>query len=72
MQQIDINRAVRENRKVRFSHYFDGSLYYSTEFNETFPVPLSDIGNATFLSEDKALLFMRYMRKWNQSVQPNE
>lgn len=27
------------------------------------PVPLSDVGNATFLAEDKALLFMRYIRK---------
>lgn len=28
-----------------------------------FPVPISDIGNATFLAFDKAILFMRYIRK---------
>lgn len=28
-----------------------------------FPVPVSDIGNATFLAEDRAPLFMRYIRK---------
>lgn len=48
---------------VNFSHYFDGSLWYKTEDDFSFPVPVSDIGNATFLSTDKAILFMRYIRK---------
>lgn len=29
----------------------------------SFPVPITDCGDATFLVEDKALLFMRYIRK---------
>lgn len=28
-----------------------------------FPVPLSDIGDATLLATDKAIMFMRYIRK---------
>jgi hypothetical protein len=28
-----------------------------------FPVPLSDVGDATLLATDKAMLFMRYIRK---------
>ena len=28
-----------------------------------FPVPISDTGEATFLNSDKALYFMRYIRK---------
>lgn len=28
-----------------------------------FPVPISDIGNATFNRSDKGILFMRYIRK---------
>jgi len=28
-----------------------------------FPVPVSDCGDGTFLAEDKAILFMRYIRK---------
>ena len=35
---------------------------YETETYE-FPVPLSDIGDATLLVSDKAILFMRYIRK---------
>ena len=28
-----------------------------------FPVPLTDIGDATLLATDKAMVFMRYIRK---------
>jgi hypothetical protein len=38
-------------------------LWYVTECGFEFPVPTEDIGNATFLAEDKAMLFMRYIRK---------
>lgn len=65
---IDIKRAVSENRMVKFAYYRDEELWYVTEFDEKFPVPISDIGNAIFLAEDKALLFMRYMRKWNNHL----
>jgi hypothetical protein len=27
------------------------------------------VGDATFLSEDKGLLFMRYMRKYNKNLE---
>ena len=55
--------------RVFFVKYFDGSLYYRTEFtNFEFPVPISDIGTATFLAEDKAMLFMRWIRKQMEVV----
>lgn len=53
---------------VKFSHYFDGNLWYKTETNFVFPVPISDIGNATFLDKDKGILFMRYIRKHMEYV----
>lgn len=49
--------------RCRFAYYRDGALWYRTETNFIFPVPIEDIGNATFLDEDKAMLFMRYIRK---------
>lgn len=62
-----------ETRQVHFSHYRDGALWYRTESGLRpdgviqpgfdFPVPISDIGNATFFSSDRAPLFMRYIRK---------
>lgn len=65
---IDIKRAVSDKRMVRFCYYRDGSLWYRTEFKEIFPVPIDDIGTATFNDTEKALLFMRYMRKFNEQM----
>jgi len=66
---IDIKRAVSENRVVYFSHYHGGSLWYKTTFDELFNVPVEDIGNATFNTQEKALHLMRYMRKWNKVIE---
>lgn len=52
-----------KGKVVRFKFYKENELFYSTEDGFIFPVPISDIGNATFLAEDKAPLFMRYIRK---------
>lgn len=68
MSRVDVKRAVSEKREVKFCYYFDGALWYQTEFDEMFPVPVEDIGNVTFLNKDKAILFMRYMRKWNETL----
>lgn len=59
-----IKNMVKNKKKVYFSFYRDSELWYKTECGFEFPVPISDIGNATFLAEDKALLFMRYIRKY--------
>lgn len=48
---------------VRFTKYQDGNLYYITETGLEFTVPITDIGNAVFLSSDKAIMFMRWIRK---------
>ncbi len=65
---IDIKRAVSENRRVSFDFYRAGLLYYTTEFNEIFSVPVDDVGDATFNSNEKAIMLMRYMRKWNEAL----
>lgn len=53
---------------VKFQYFRDNNLYYKTETGLVFPVPISDVGNATFLVEDKAMLFMRYIRKHIESL----
>lgn len=58
-----VKECVNNDQKVRFSYYRAGNLYYRCENGLEFPVPISDIGEATFLAEDKAILFMRYI-KW--------
>jgi len=64
---VDIKEIVKDNI-VRFSRYRKGYAYYSVrvpseEAEYTFPVPLADIGDATLLATDKALVFMRYIRQ---------
>ena len=59
---ISIKSMVDNNQKVRFSWYRDGERYL-TESGFEFPVPVSDVGTAQLKSEDKAILFMRYIRR---------
>ena len=66
--KIDIKRAVSENRNVKFRNFQNGIFYYETEFEEVFPVPLEDLAGADLIACDKALLFMRYMRAYNKSL----
>ena len=56
-------KTMVKGKVVRFKYYRGGELFYETECGFIFPVPVSDTGHATFLAEDKALLFMRYIRK---------
>ena len=59
----NLKDMVSGGKLVTFTHYFDGNLWYKTEDGFSFPVPVSDIGTATFLASDRAMLFMRYIRK---------
>lgn len=65
---INIKESVKDGKYCRFSHYRDGSLWYLTENDDMFPVPIEDIGNAQFQSVEKAILLMRYMRKFNENI----
>ena len=60
---MNIKDMVGNNKKVKFIQYREGEFIYSTECGFEFPVPLADVGKATLLAEDKALLFLRYIRK---------
>ena len=59
---MNIKDMVKD-KSVTFQYYKDGQLFYSTECGFVFPVPIDDVGNATLNAKDKALLFMRYIRK---------
>ena len=63
---MNIKDIVKDNR-VRFLRYRQGVAYYAVSVSgeaedREFPVPLSDIGNATLLAEEKAIMLMRYIR----------
>ena len=56
-----------KGKKARFVFYRDGIFIYETEDGFQFPIPASDMGSATLLAEDKAILFMRWIRKHLES-----
>ncbi len=65
---MTITEMVKD-KNVKFVHYVGGNLWYQTQDGFMFPVPISDIGDATFMAEDKAILFMRYIRKHLQFLE---
>ena len=60
---FDLKTMIKDNRQVSFVRYKGGELWYATEDGFEFPVPVADVGGATMLAKDKALLFMRYLRR---------
>ena len=52
-----------KNKKVTFLFYKGRELWYTTECGFKFPVPISDTGTAAMNAEDKAILYMRWIRK---------
>ena len=58
-----LKEMVSNNQFVFFTRYCEGELFYRTECGFEFPVPIAEAGSAEFLAKDKALLFMRYIRK---------
>lgn len=64
---MDIKEIVRDN-VVRFERYRQGYAYYSVEVppqgaRYVFPVPLDDVGDATLGAVEKAIVFLRYIRR---------
>jgi hypothetical protein len=58
-----------KNNTVHFDHYRKGFLYYKIKSPWEqpdwfiFTVPVDDCGDATFPAEEKAIMFLRYIRK---------
>ena len=62
-------REMIAGKKVRFVCYKQKELWYTTEDGFEFPVPISDTGDGEFLSEDKAMFFMRWIRKYLEEIE---
>ena len=60
---MDIKTMVGGGRKVRFRSYREGELWYETECGFVFPVPLEQVGGAEMLAEDKAMLYLSFIRR---------
>lgn len=72
--EYDIKELIR-GAQVTFAFYRQGHFYYTIPYHKKneggtinvhilqFPVPIDDIGTATMLATDKAITFMRWIRK---------
>lgn len=77
MAELPSLKDLVKDNEVNFVRFHDNQLWYEIRYNYVeaqdapvsvynkfeFPVPIEDVGNATMLANDKALLFMRYVRK---------
>lgn len=68
MKEYNVKDMVKDGKKVRFARFRKGELIYTTECGFEFPVPTDDAGDGIFLAEDKAMLFMRYIRKHIENI----
>ena len=57
---ISLKNLIK-GKDVSFHHYNDGKLWYHTDDHYFFPIPLSDVGTATFKRKDRAIYFMRWI-----------
>lgn len=72
MNTLNVKDHVIDNQKVSFLFYRSGILYYETEKGLIFEVPISDCGDTVFKKEDKAIIFMRWIRKQIEAIKNGE
>lgn len=66
-----IKDLVGRDKKVYFSFYRDGEVWYKTESGFEFPIPPDDLKGAIFKPQDKSVLFMRFIRKHLEYLNAN-
>ena len=64
---MNLKDIVKDNH-VNFLRNRQGVMYYTVKVpgkqsDFMFPVPLSDVADATLHAQDKAIILMRYIRK---------
>lgn len=64
-----LKSLVSNGQQVHFSFYRQRELWYVTDSGFEFPVPIEDVGDGVFLASDKAILFMRYIRKHLENIE---
>jgi hypothetical protein len=69
---MNIKDMVKGNKTVKFKFYRKEELFYETECGFLFPVPISDTGDGQFNDVDKAMYFMRYIRKHINEIEKEE
>ena len=63
---VVIKEHVNKGEKAHFEYFRDEEFWYRTDKGLLFPIPLKEAltGRATFLAHDKAIYFMRWIRRY--------
>ena len=66
---VNMIDLVKDNKVVRFAYFRDNEFWYQHQDGLLFPISLAEAttGRATFLAEDKAIYFMRWMKRYIES-----
>jgi hypothetical protein len=65
-------KELIKDHQVTFQYYRDHELWYRIEDTDfLFPVHINEITNTTFPNSDKAIFFMRWIRKYMEEIQNN-
>ena len=63
---VVIKEHVKQGQMVHFQYFRDEEFWYRTDQGLLFPVSLKEAlaGRATFLAHDKAIYYMRWIRRY--------
>jgi len=63
---VVIKDHVNKGEMVHFEYFRDGEFWYRTDKGLLFPISLEEAmaGRATFLADDQAIYFMRWIRRY--------
>jgi len=65
---MNIKEMIKD-KKVTFMYYRENELWYTTECGFEFPVPTHDVGQGVMKAEDKAIYYMRWIRKHGEMIE---
>lgn len=60
-------KDIVKDKQAHFLSFREGNFLYETDDGFKFLVPLEDVQGVTLLAEDKAIYFMRWIRKCLES-----
>lgn len=63
---VNLIELVKDGKVVRFAYFRDNEFWYRHEDGLLFPISVEEAtaGKATFMAEDKAMFFLRWIRRY--------
>lgn len=68
MNKIEIKKALyKQNPTAKFGFIQNGTAYYTaytTDYKLEFEIPIKDMGEGKFATEEPAKLLIRWLERW--------